>query len=860
MTTLPREVLRWIQSLDLAYSVKNVKRDFSNGFLVAEIFSRYYAKDVHMHSYDNGTSLSAKRDNWNQLQKFFRKIGVPEVITQDEAGQIIRCEDGAAVVAVTRVYETLTQRKVQGTVKKPTVGRPAGYAKETGSWKVKETLRKSDLAEDSDLNLVSRVSKEAADEHSRSIHEGRSIDPDKFASMSIAASTSQNAPRPVGDETLTNVPQVRVKEIQVKQLDRNVTHLRASKQMHAAAGASSQGGNSPTHRNPRSVTPSGSGGNDEASQLSDHQSVGGGGSLGGVAAVGPGMMLPENAVSLLNSCISRVMGPQNVGVWNGSMDPLQNFMNILELVKGSQGALAAGTTEEAINGVLSELMMSSQQLADACVVTPKQFWKVSDLFTAAVSAFQYNSYCYASAIEGFESLGRWIFQRDAKSSLSLFCDFALFKLSRTLNEHPYKRLGILRVLYAFSPHDTLSHVQCIKRLQAIVPDLRVFICCLTILATLETDLDMSLLDLYQYYATIGLGLPSPRLRAGAAAVMASLYPLAGGMISPMLPQLQALGNTESWWEMHAHLLSLSASILNAFLPEGEVDPATEDGDEGGRDRSADEECALAMLDGIFTVNSSKTVRQWGLVTLAGSIKYSDSVARNYIDVLQSMDSDSRKFLLELTEDIVDEVRAITLPSSTGVDFVLEPISSRMSALSAVRAVESKIIAEKLERLDEGLMQILLACVKSAAQSGSILSVHQEGSNGSDVFETSLNGPWLEIFTSMKDFILVGLCDPMCAKEAGGILLEYTLKSSLQESVITDNKFHSTLRLLYPADGSGDRDCQDALAAFFENLYYAGDFYAGAVTNAIELFAKNYASNYEVSNLQALMKDFLSRNN
>jgi hypothetical protein len=775
-----------------------------------------------MHSFDNGTAVIAKKDNWAQIIKIISRIGMYDLITEADSGRMIRCEDGAAVEVITRMYETLTQRKITMATKKPTTDKIAGYTRDTGAWKVREALRNSDLNEGSDENTLKRHTKSHLDEHERSIQEGRSIDQDRFSqTLSIGTNNSQMPPRKKGEEIDHDTPQVRVKEITVKQLDRNVTHLRASKQMQNNSSM-------PSNNRPRSRQ--GHFEHDETNLATE--------GLGGNSIAAGNGMLPENALSLLNACISRIMSSTNVPGWNDQCDPYQNFLGVLELLV-RRGTADKEKLDDLVKDVLSEIRISAQYLAEACIVTPKQFWKAADLLIGAISSCSYQSGAYAVAIETFESLGRWIYQQDPKASLPLFCDFALFKLGNILKGHPYKRLGILRILYAFSPHDTLSHVQCIKRLQAIIPDLQTFIGCLTIMATLETNLDASLLDLYLYYATIGLGMPSPRLRAGSAAVLSALYPLSDGLISPLLPQLQTLAVNETWWEIRAHLLSLSSSILG--YSNSSRDPAT---DEGDIEPNPDDTAAISIVDDIFTTTENSSIRQWGLVALARAVGYSDAISSRYLEVLLSLDSDSRRFILDL--DAHDSVRKISLPSSTGMAFVIEPIMSRMNTLCLIRALESLIIRDKLERLDMAMMQTLHASVAAVSRYGS-----DDGDGG------PIKGPWIDIFTGLKDFILVSLCDPESVSDATGLLTQYILYSPLKENVITDNKFLNTMRLIYPPDpDTADMICQQTVEGFFSDIFASSDINAAAVVSTLEIFAKNYSSNFEVSNLGSLLKQFL----
>ena len=233
-----------------------------------------------MHSYDNGNAAKAKKDNWVQLLKVFRKLGFPDLCTEQESHWISSLEEGSAVLFLCRVYELLTQRKLSMQVKPPTKNKVAGYAKDTGVTKVRRAMDVNGLEEGKDHQQTLRLLSKVVEGHEAKLQEERFTEPERYSvtssvlkgktgggggggssvrgghdgastlggDASVASRRSNTAYR----ETL---PQIKAKEIQVRQLDRSVASLRLSKEQGGRPGSPPRSPQSPGQQVGSGVAP-----------------------------------------------------------------------------------------------------------------------------------------------------------------------------------------------------------------------------------------------------------------------------------------------------------------------------------------------------------------------------------------------------------------------------------------------------------------------------------------------------------------------------------------------------------------------------------------------------------------------------
>lgn len=884
-SNLPREVLKWIQSLDLAYSVKNVRRDFANGFLVAEIVSRYYSRDISMHSFDNGDAAMKKRDHWAQLLKVFRKLGLSHLINEVEANHIACLEEGAAVKFLSKMYEEFTQRKLQTVTKKPVPSRTAGYAKGIAVNKMRKAYMINNVTESTDVGELDKLGSQVIADHEKGLQEERATNPERYDisttnnSKVIGMRSEQGAPKSLDDASAMDVPQVKVKEISVKQLDRNVTHLRASKQMGLGSPTTSQlAGGSSLEGVGRSISPAG---NEFGSYAQGPAGGGGPGGMGGPPgssaggySMPPGGMIADNVASLLSTCISRVVDPASLPEWLASLDPYEAFLISLNNPQSSMGG--AVEQDAIVAEVFSEVHMSIRALADGCTTSVQQFWKASDLFVSAINNCSPTGAAFAAATEAFAALGIQMKMTDAGSSLMLFMDFSLEKMKESLITNHNKRLGILRVMNAFTPESTQARVKGIKKLQLMLPDLSIFINCLMILAVNQDTTDELLLDLYNYYVTIGLGMHSPKIRACAISLATLLVGPAVHLLFPVREQLESLGQKEKWWEIKAQLLSLAGRIIAAQVNQqgpGKGGPESDDAAAPGDGEDA-LDMAQTLMDVSLSPVSSRSLKLIGLQALCPATWLRNPTRKSwftgkFMEVLLSLDSVDQSIVLGFQDT---NLINIDFPSCTGAPFVVSALPDSWNGIAMAEAlVASKTSAgaggdggsvasgdQAAGSFTAAEAQLLQACVISTTTKGARGGGNSPGKAMAPVTEEELGTEWVDVFISLKDSIYKAVGSELTAESAAGILSCYALSCpQIQDTVLTDTRLLAVLRDTYKSSGdSRAAACQAVFENFLRDLWSCGQPYSVLAIECIKVFAKNFSSLFERSvNLQKLLKDF-----
>ncbi|ELT94042.1 hypothetical protein CAPTEDRAFT_154890 [Capitella teleta] len=187
MSGLTRDVLKWLQSLDLTWQVKYPKWDLTNGYLVAEIFSWYFPQEVEMHMfYNQSDSLELKLRNWSLLKNFIKRhsIDIPAEFIEGT----IHCKENAAQLLVERMYQLLTNREIRKVTQDEMVDFTDGayqnklpmHARSTASQAIKNNLKETELMADQSLILGQQKTHSIISDHLDNRRKERLENPSRF--------------------------------------------------------------------------------------------------------------------------------------------------------------------------------------------------------------------------------------------------------------------------------------------------------------------------------------------------------------------------------------------------------------------------------------------------------------------------------------------------------------------------------------------------------------------------------------------------------------------------------------------------------------------------------------------------------
>jgi len=822
---LPREIIKWLQALDLSFSVKNPKRDFSNGYLIAEIMSRYHPQDVDINTYENGSRLEAKVDNWEQLYKLFKKKGIG--ITKAEFDPVIHCAPGAAVMFVYKMYELLTKCAVKSMapIKELINYQPElpPFMRDTASKRLKDP-EISRIQDNVERTII------AIDVLGSYHQERRAIKAQEAPALirqerRMRMGLSQEDPDHAQEQTdSVMIDEVKVKALQSAATRKNETH--------------------------QEVAPVVSSRSSLLKAVSEPQAC-----CAALASLPQSKSMAKPATEIMRPLVFTIL--QESEEMSRMIDTKRDDMIVAFMEQCREGVRDADgrqngaapvemrmrEIEETSVKVFETLAKRAELLVDSLTKSPSEFWKVWTTFYPALSDFSESSPIFESALYFFKRLGELMREQDPQLTQQLMNEVALSSLAKELIRSPEKREVLCEVIYNFMQEDTLNHILALRSLKEKVgDDLSVFVTCLASLVQLDGKaglLDEHLLDLYIYYALMAVQSPQPRTRVGGVAILCGVAQHSQAVLG-LLPSFTALSNDE-WWEVQAQLLRLAAQLLLRLAGERGQAPTEDDGSASGASRADETEASaetmidevLGIISRLFVVSNSKNVLQVGLSSLVYVLPEYPNLLPNFVAVLLAQRPDLRQRLLTPEE----RVRRSYVHGNATFMYEETCLLDVWPHLDIAKTLAMQLEAMQLQRLESEHLEVLLASLPF-------------------FFEDEDADEWLHVFAKVKQLLFAALVEPELHVLSGQIVKKFwacgaeTLAQGCREGSRPD--FLQALHLLYTPDTHHVEEA--TLLVFLRELKHHNEDLQSEVESLLEAFMDEYPEEYQASQLETVLKD------
>ena len=441
--SLPRELHLWLQSLDLTFPIRHPKRDFANGYLVAEIISCYLpSSELDLHQFRTGLSTEQRLSNWSLLERVTARQGWD--VTRAEMDAVMHSQPDAHLAFLSHLYSLLTHSKLQSIPPPPAI--TASFAPSASA--VSATL----LAPTASSAVKARL-------HEADVVGGLSGALDETRTVAAVEETLGRHTEERKEDRRRQASAIRRHMAQQRMVNRQISNAQSPAAAAAATPAAAEACTVKTVTL-RQMTPA-------VSSLSSLTAV-----TAASAASKPAPV--RSSIAALNAVV--INSPEYS--YQQRDQPYAEFVSSLP-------SLPAETVVAVLDAVKADALDS---LVANAVSSPKDFYLSLGLLWPVVQQLQPESAGWQSVLTLLSHWGERLRRKDETLSAALCADYLLPKLLPLLATQPAKLHHVVPLLALIpSPTRRRAHAGLLLSLPHLIASARTLLLCLSALLQLDTN-------------------------------------------------------------------------------------------------------------------------------------------------------------------------------------------------------------------------------------------------------------------------------------------------------------------------------------------------------------------------------------